>query len=118
MFQVSETPLIASTIVGVGIDVKVHIEADLLGVEGHRAVHVGDGKRDQLELPIHIAPFSFRVVITVGTAWRYCFSRGKHITHRKLLSRSLEHFAYEPIVVDGARHRDKHPFWARNKAPQ
>ncbi len=35
-----------------------------------------------------------------------------------LLLRSLEHFAEKSIVVDGTGHRGKHPFWARNKAPQ
>src|SRR5215203_5996210 len=45
-----------------GTVVEVLIEPGLLGVEGLRAVYVGDGYRDQLELPIHGTP-SFRVVV-------------------------------------------------------
>src|SRR6266536_4357314 len=36
--------------------VVVRIEADLVGVEGLRAVHVRDGNPHQLEFPVHGAP--------------------------------------------------------------
>ena len=39
--------------------VVVGVEADLLGVERLGAVDVGDGDRDQLELPVHaVLPFA------------------------------------------------------------
>jgi hypothetical protein len=38
--------------------VVVDVEADLLGVEGLRTVHVRDGDRDELESPVH-EPLSF-----------------------------------------------------------
>jgi hypothetical protein len=50
--------------------VEVDDEADLLGVEALRPVHVRDGNRHHFESPVHGAPSSFRAVVTVGVASR------------------------------------------------
>src|SRR4029434_7610880 len=45
--ELDEAEVVADMVVVVGV------EADLLGVEALGPVHVGDGDRDQLELPVH-----------------------------------------------------------------
>src|SRR4029453_5294558 len=51
-----EAEVVADMVVVVGV------EADLLGVEALGPVHVGDGDRDQLELPVHghVLPYGER----------------------------------------------------------
>ncbi len=59
--KLHDAPLVAHPGVSAGADVKVHIEPELLGVDGLRPIHIRHGYRHQFELPIHGAP-SFRVV--------------------------------------------------------